>query len=112
MSEHIESQQSAVPCDELVIREPDNNEDNGQHGEAHELDRLSANGVYESDGHPVTRNRPGADDNQLANSGVVESLVYCITLGITDCAEDDGLVEPETIESNLCQVSIIKSSPC
>jgi len=97
--------------DELVIREPDDDEDNGQHGEAHELDRLSANDVYESDSHPVARNRPGANDDQLADSSVVESLVHGVTLGITDCAEDDGLVETEAVEGDLCQVSITMSSP-
>lgn len=96
---------------ELVIREPDDDKDNGQHGEAHELDRLSANGIYESDSHPVTRNRSGANDDQLANGSVVEGFVHGVTLGITDCTEDDGLVEAEAVEGDLCRVSTIMSRP-
>jgi len=98
--------------DELVVREPDNDEDDGQHAEAHKLNGLSANGVHESDSYPVARNRSGAHDDQITNSGVVEDLVHAVALGETDRAENNGVIEAEAIEGNLWPVSILNSSPC
>ena len=90
---------------ELVVGEADDAEENCQDGEAHELDWLAADGVDCGDGDPVAWNCAGADDDQVANGGVVEDLIHVLAARVTDCCKDDRVVEAKTIKGNLYAAS-------
>ena len=90
---------------EFVIGEADNDEYDGQQSEAHQLDGLPAYDIDESDCNPVAGDRTGADNDQVADSGVVEDLVHAVALRVADGAEDDGIIEAKPVEGNLIQVS-------
>ena len=50
-------------------------EQEGQHEESEELNRLAADGVDESGRHPVSHKSPG-NKHQVANGRLVEDLVH------------------------------------
>jgi len=82
---------------EVVECETDHDEEDREHGEAHELDGLAAEGVDGGDGYPVAGNGTGADEDQISDGVVVEDLIHVLlTTGVTDCGQDDGVVETET----------------
>ena len=57
---------------QLVVGKADDTEEDGEHGEAHVLDGLAPDGVDGRDRHPISGNRPGADDDDVADGGIVE----------------------------------------
>jgi len=59
----------------LVVQLTHDAEEDGQEREAHQLDRLAADGIDERDGHPVARNGAGADEDQVADGDVAVVLV-------------------------------------
>jgi len=99
LAKDIESEEATFT--EMVIVETNDDEENGKDTETHELDRLAADRVHGGDGHPVTRNGTSADDDQVSDSGVSEDFVHIVALSISDSAENDGVVETETIEGNI-----------
>ena len=58
-----------------MVSETHDAEEDGKNGESHQLNRLATNGIHQSDGDPVTWNGASADNNQVANCGVVENFV-------------------------------------
>lgn len=70
---------------EVVVCEADDDEEDGQHGEAQELDGLAAEGVDCCDGDPVSGNGSGAGEDQVANCVAVEDLVHVGSTGVSNC---------------------------
>ena len=101
---------------ELVVAETEGGEEDGECGEAHELDGLAAPGVDEEEGSPVSGNETGDDDDEVADGDVPEVLVDGSGTGErlvggteTDGVEDDGVVETETVEGDLRKWSRLAS---
>ena len=98
---------------ELVVPEAHDDEEDGEHDEAHELDGLAAPAVDEEEGHPVTGDETGDDEDEVTDSDIVEILVngkgtshVLARSAETNCGKNDGGVQSETVEGNL----IIKMS--
>ncbi len=92
---------------EVVIVESNDNEEDGQDSEASELDRFAADGVDGRHGHPVAGDGTGADDDQVANSGVAEDLIDVVALGVADGLKNDGVVETKAIECNIYRTVLV-----
>lgn len=101
LSQHVESKETVVRVLQWIIGKTNNNEENGKHDKTTKLDRFTAKGINGSHGNPVTRNGTRADENQVADSGVVEDVVYIRAARPTNRRQDDGVVETEAIESNV-----------
>lgn len=99
LAEHVEGEEGAFG--ELVVGEADDAEEDGQDGEAHQLDWLAANGVYGCNCDPVSWNGTGADDDQVTDSGVAENVVHVGAAGVSNSCENDRVVQAETVESNI-----------
>ena len=84
-----------------VVSETHNQEQNGQDDETHELDGLSANPVDKSYSDPVTWNSTGANNDHVSNSSTVEDLVDVSTTRVANCGKDNGVVERDTIVSDI-----------
>lgn len=73
LRQDVHSQQAVLA--QLVVGEAHDDEEDGEDGETHQLDRLAADGVDRGHGHPVARDRTGQDNDEVADGGVVEVLV-------------------------------------
>ncbi len=102
LSQNVEGQKTVLT--QVAVGKSNDDEDYREKSESHQLDRLSSDGVDGCNSNPVTWNGACADDDQVANSGIAEDLVDCITLGITDCGKNDGVVETKTVECNIFQM--------
>lgn len=87
--------------EELLICETDADEDDGQHGESHQLDWFAADGIHQCHRDPVSRNRAGADNDQIADRGVVEDFVHRVSFRVADCGQDDGIVQAKPIKRHV-----------
>ena len=90
----------------FVVAEAHADEDDGEDGEAHELDLLSAPRVDENEGQVVARDETADSEDDVADSDVVQSLVGvdglrgAVSVGAkTDRGEDLGRVETEACMS-------------
>ena len=99
LAEHVECEQAVFG--QVVVCEADDDEEDGQDGEAHQLDGFPADGVDGGDGDPVAGDGAGADDDQVANGRVAEDAVDVVTLGVADCAQNNGVIETKTVEGNI-----------
>lgn len=99
LSNDVEGEQATLV--QFVVGEADDDKDDGEDGEAHELDGLAADGVNRRHRDPVAWDGAGADNDQIADGGVVEDLIHVVTLGVANGGQNDGVVEPETVESNV-----------
>lgn len=88
---------------ELVEGEREDQEEDGQHGETHELDLLAAHLLDEEDGEPVTGNETEEGDSQVAEGSSPEVIIDLTVADETHGVQDVGLVERDTIESNIEQ---------
>ena len=70
LGDDVEGQEGVAG--KLVICETDNAEEDGQHGEAHELDRFPANGIDKGNSDPVARNGTSAHNDDVPDRGIVE----------------------------------------
>lgn len=93
LGEHVQRQECAVVLDQLVVCETDDDEDDREHHEPHQLDRFTADCVHQCHCDPVSRDRAGADDDQITNSGVVEDFVHRVSFRVADRGQDDGIVQ-------------------
>ena len=59
----------------MIVSEANYDEENREHGEAHELDWLAAYRVDSGDCDPISRYRASADDDQVSNGASAEHLV-------------------------------------
>lgn len=79
----------------------DDEEENGENDESHELDGLTTNGIDSSDGDPVSGDGTSTDEDDVSDSVVAEGLVDVWMLRVTDLFEDDGVVQTQSIKSNV-----------
>jgi hypothetical protein len=80
-------------------------EDDGEHAEAHELDRLAADLVDEEEGRPVAGDEASNDEDEVADTDLVQ-VVRDERLGArlarpADGREDERRVEAETVEGDV-----------
>lgn len=101
LSEDKEGEKASGVALEVVVSEAENDEDDGEEGEAHELNGLATDGVDESDGDPVAWDGAGADDDEVADGGVVEDFVDGVAAGVADGSQDDAVVERDTVEGDI-----------
>lgn len=94
--------------DELVVPEAHAAEQDGEHGEAHELNWLAAPRVDEEERRPVTGNEASGGQDHVTDANVLEVDVHLhATLEgrrratETDRLQDDGRVETKTVEGDL-----------
>lgn len=80
----------------MVCKANDDEED-GQHGEPHQLDRFPANGVHRGNSNPIARDGAGADQDKIADGSIVKDLVHAVAFGESDGAQDDRVVKSQTI---------------
>jgi hypothetical protein len=85
----------------MVVREADDNEDDGEQDKPTQLDGLAANGVNGSNGDPIAWDGASTDDDQVANRIAAEDFVDIATLGEANSAENDRVVETQAIEGDL-----------
>lgn len=86
---------------EGMIREADDDENDCQKDEAHELDRLAADGVNSRHSHPVTGDSTSTDDDQIADSSVAEDFIHVAASSVADLLENDGVVETKTVKGDV-----------
>ena len=95
LGKDVESEQSVAG--ELVEGKSNSDEEDGEHGEAHELNRLAANEIDSGNGDPVSWNGTSADKNQITDGAVVECLVDGGSVGIANGSQNDTVVETESV---------------
>lgn len=83
---------------EGLIGETDDDEEDGQHNEAQQLDRLTAECINRSDGNPVSRDGTSTDQNQVARGGTVEVFVDVFTPTPSDSGKDNAVVQSKAVE--------------
>lgn len=93
-----------------MVREADDAEKDGEHREAHQLDRLAADGINRCHRDPIPWNRTGAHDDQIPHRRVAEDLVHVAAARVADGCQDDGVVQAETVESNVAGENVSTSS--
>mgnify|MGYP006900024593 CR=1 FL=1 len=98
LRDDVERQEAIVGILQRVIGETDDDEEDGQHDEAHQLDRLTAEGINRSDGNPVSGDGTGADQNQVADGGPVEVFVDVFPSSPSDSRQDDAVVQSKAVE--------------
>ena len=95
LCEHVKCEQGVAG--KVVECKTNDDEEDSEHGESHELDGFSAQGVDGCDRYPVTGNGSGADQNKISNGVVIEYFIHVLlTTWIADCGQDDGVVETQT----------------
>ena len=99
LAENVETEFAARAND--IVSETEDAEEDGEEGEAHELDGLATDGVNQSDGDPVTGDGTGTDDDQVTDSVVVVNFVHVVTTGVANSSEDDSVVQRDTVESDI-----------
>lgn len=100
LGEH-EAGEEAGGADRVVAEAHDAEED-GQKGEAHQLDWLAADGVAEGDCDPVTGNGTGADKDDVADGDVVVIVIDVDGIRTeANRSQDSRVVETNTVESNV-----------
>ena len=83
--------------------ETDDDEQDGEKGEAHQLDRFTPNGVDSEDGDPVTRDSTTTNEDEVSDGVVVELLIDVILGSISDLSENDRVVKTQTVEGHIEQ---------
>ena len=86
---------------ELLVRETDDAEEDGEDCETYELNGLATNGIDESNGDPLTWNGTGANDDEVPDRRVLEDMILVFATGVTNCSQDAGVVETETTEGDI-----------
>lgn len=88
---------------DLVVTESKDTEEDGQHGETHKLNWLSADRIDGGNREPVTRNETSARKDNITDTLVVDGIVHIFVgwSSVTDSRKDDGSVETETVERNI-----------
>ena len=79
----------------------DDGEHEGGDDEATDLNWLTTDDLDKSNGEEVTRHVSGSSDDQVTESSDEEGVVFVAALGEADQAEEDGLVQVDTVESHI-----------
>lgn len=104
LGEDVESEETLAA--EIVVGEANDDEKDGEHDEAHELDGPSADGINGGNGDPVARDCARADKDDVPDSYVVEKFVNVLAAGVPNSSQNDRVVQSKTVEGNLMGVSI------
>jgi hypothetical protein len=101
LGQHVDGEK-AVGGD-VVISETHDDEEDGEDGEAHELDGLAADDIDSGHGEPVTGHGTSEHDDQVTDGSIVEVLVGGGSTGgrVTDDGQDGGVVERQTVVGNI-----------
>jgi len=99
LGEDVEGEESAGR--EMVIRKTDDDEDDRKKREAEDLERSAPQGIDHSDGGPVPGNGAGTGEDQIPHGGAVVDLIHVVAAREADSGQDDGVVEPEAVVSNV-----------
>ena len=83
------------------LTETHDTEHDGQNDETTELNRLAADSINGCNGDPVTGDSASADQDQVTDRDVIEDLVNGVTLGVADLLQNGGVVETDTVESDI-----------
>jgi hypothetical protein len=95
LRKNIESEEGALG--QGVVGEANDAEDDGQDEEAPYLDRPTADGIDERDGHPVTWDGSRADKDEIADGIVAQDGVDVGATGEADGGEDRNVIEAQAI---------------
>lgn len=92
---------------ELVVAKAEDDEEDGEHDEAHELDGLAAPAVNKQEGDPVSGDQTSSGENEVANADVVQVVVHAANGTSSggspeaDGGKDDRAVETQTVKCHL-----------
>jgi hypothetical protein len=98
--------------DHTVIPETHSGKDDGKEDEAHELNGFAAPTVDEQEAHPISWDETRDGENDVSYADIIQVLVYSegmtkldSVLGgqgaETDCSQDNGGVEAETVKGDI-----------
>lgn len=82
LDEDVESELGVTR--ELLVSETPDAEEDGEDGEAHQLNWLTSDGVNKCDGDPVTWNGTSNDENAVTGGKVVKLLVGSGSTSVVD----------------------------
>ena len=99
---------AAARCGELVVGEAHDDEEDGEHDEAHELDGLAAPLVNHEERRPVPGDEARDGEDDVADADVAQGLVHkfraleaCGRRTEADRLQDDRGVQAKAVERNL-----------
>lgn len=98
LGQDVEGKKTIVRVLERLIGKADDNEQNGQDDEPGELNGLPADSVDSGNSDPVAGDGTSDDQNQVTNGVAVEGLVHVLTTSPTDCTQNDGIVQAQSVE--------------
>lgn len=87
----------------MLVSETHDDEENGQDSKTAQLNSLAADSINSSNRDPVSRNSTGKNDNDVADSGVVQELVDIVgILGrVPNDLENGTVIQRETIKGHI-----------
>lgn len=89
----------------LVVSKAHDNEEDGEDDETSHLDRLAAESINGGNRDPVARDGTSQDDDDVADSGVVEKLVDVLDVArrgrVADSLKNGTVVQGQTVESDI-----------
>lgn len=79
------------------------NEENSEDDEATKLDGLTTKGINSSDGNPVARSSSSKDNDDVADSRMVQELVDVVSIlgGVANDLEDSSVIQTEAIKGHI-----------
>lgn len=104
LGENVESEETLAA--DVIVREADYDEEDGENDEAHKLDGPAADGIDGGNGDPVAGDCASADQDDVPDRNVVEKLVDVLAARIPNSGQNDGVVQSKAVESDLIAVSI------
>lgn len=83
-----------------------NDKENGEYGKTHELDGLASPGVDEEEGEVVARDQTANGKDQVTDADILQVVVDELSTvsersAETDCLENNGRIESQSVEGNL-----------
>jgi hypothetical protein len=76
-----------------VVCETPNDEEDGQHGEADELEGFATDGVNGRNGEPITGDSSRANQDTVTSSELVKLVINSRSAPVANSLEDGSLVE-------------------
>lgn len=86
---------------DLVVGEAEDKEEDGEHDEAGELERLPTNSIDGGNSQPVTWDGTGANQDTVTSGEVVQLVIDSLATSIADGCKDSGGVQSQTVKGNL-----------
>lgn len=86
---------------DVVVTKAHDAENDCEESEAHELNRLAANGVNHGDCNPVSGNGSGANENQVADCCVIKNEIEIGAAAVSDGLEDGCVVQADAVKGHV-----------